>query len=234
MVRILAIRGIFALLLAAPAHATDSTSLRWSESDPRCAFRAEDDGTYRYALTTDQFSVTLAMDAQELDKSRKRSEPVMAFFLSLRSLSRQSPSLAPAAVTLELVRHFRAVEHPIDPTTLVGRLHDRQVRAERTTALAIQKHPEKKEQIEAGLAEVQQETSQMSAWIQTNILTEGGSSTQEIRGWLLFAASGRWIGPLNPQEEFLLRVPIGNTVVEFPFTLPPSRDDIRLRTRPDN
>jgi hypothetical protein len=39
---------------------------------------------------------------------------------------------------------------------------------------------------------------------------------------------------LNRQEQFLLRIPLGQVVIEFPFTLPPSQGDIRLRTRPSD
>jgi hypothetical protein len=51
---------------------------------------------------------------------------------------------------------------------------------------------------------------------------------------VLFSVESKWIGELQKQEEFLLRVPIGDRVVEFPFSLPPSEGDLILRRRPGN
>ena len=55
----------------------------------------------------------------------------------------------------------------------------------------------------------------------------------EISGWVLFSTKSKWIGELQKQEEFVLRVPLGGRVVEFPFSLPPSEGDLILRRRPE-
>jgi hypothetical protein len=220
------------ILAAAFAQATGTpTTLRWSESDSRCAFRAEDDGTYRYAIATDKFAITLAMDAQELEKSSKRREPVLGVFLSIRFLSDPPASFAARNVTLEFVKHFHTAENPLGPNNVSAGLHDQQERDIRDATRAIQRHPESKDEIEAQLREKIQENSQITSWIRTNLLAETTANSHEIAGWLLFATKTRWIGSLYPQEEFVLRVPLSGVLVEFPFTLPPSRDDIRLRTR---
>jgi len=98
-------------------------------------------------------------------------------------------------------------------------------------AQEIRKHPEEKDALEATLKAQQQNTSQTMEWARAKTLPSTPAENNEVSGWLLFAARSRWIGELNRQEEFLLRVPLGNVVVEFPFTLPPSQGDVRLRTR---
>jgi len=205
--------------------------LRWSEGQPGCAFQASDDGTYRYALATDDFVVTLAMDGQELEKARRRIEPVLGLFLSVRFLKQNPLRLVPDRSTLEFVKHFQEKQAPLDSGRLVIDLQERDKKETQTAARNIQKHPEKKDEIEAALKAQQQNTSRMIAWVHTKTLQDAPGKNGEVSGWLLFAARNRWIGDLHRQEEFLLRVPLGNVVVEFPFTLPPSQGDIRLRTR---
>jgi hypothetical protein len=51
---------------------------------------------------------------------------------------------------------------------------------------------------------------------------------------VLFSSKSKWIDGLQKQEEFVLRVPFGNRIVEFPFSLPPSEGDLILRRRPEN
>ena len=220
--------------LVAGAATRQTQVLRWSEGQAGCAFQAGDDGTYRYALATDDFAITLAMDAQELEKSRRRVEPILGLFLSIRFLKQNPAQLAPDKITLEFVKHFREKEVPLDSGELVARLQARGGKDEQTAAREIHKHPEKKDEIEAALKARQRDTLQMIEWARTKTLERMSPQDNQVAGWLLFAAKTRWIGELNPQEEFRLRVPLGDFVVEFPFTLPPSQGDIRLRERPEN
>jgi hypothetical protein len=55
----------------------------------------------------------------------------------------------------------------------------------------------------------------------------------DVSGWILFSTQSKWIDNLKKQEEFLLKVPVGGSVVEFPFSLPPSEGDFILRSRPE-
>ena len=50
---------------------------------------------------------------------------------------------------------------------------------------------------------------------------------------MLFSTKSKWIEGLRKQEDFLLRVPIEDRVIEFPFSLPPSEGDLMLRRRPE-
>jgi hypothetical protein len=60
------------------------------------------------------------------------------------------------------------------------------------------------------------------------------SGHPDASGWMLFSTKSKWIEDLQKQEEFVLRVPVGDRVVEFPFSLPPSEGDLILRRRPEN
>ena len=59
------------------------------------------------------------------------------------------------------------------------------------------------------------------------------SGHPEASGWVFFSTKSKWIDGLHKQEEFVLRVPLGDRVVEFPFSLPPSEGDLILRSRPE-
>jgi len=51
-------------------------------------------------------------------------------------------------------------------------------------------------------------------------------------GWVFFGVKDRWIGPWRKPEQLILRMPVGNLVLEFPFSLPPQTGGIDLRRRP--
>lgn len=55
----------------------------------------------------------------------------------------------------------------------------------------------------------------------------------ETAGWVFFSAQSEWGGGLKKQEDFVLRVPLGELTVEFPFALPPNERDFTLRRRPE-
>jgi len=220
-----------AVSLVASATPQPTQVVRWSAGQPGCAFEAADDGSYRYALATDEFSVVLAMDAQELDKARRRAEPILGLFLNVRFLKQNPPALDPGKISLEFIRHFHTKEAPLDRVVLAAGLEADDKKTAQMAARQVSRHPEKKEEIEAALKAQQENTSQMIAWARAKGLQPASLQSGESSGWLLFAVRTRWIGELNRQEEFMLRIPLGRIVVEFPFTLPPSQDDLRLRTR---
>ena len=223
---------LIAASMIAAAAAQEKQIVRWTVGQPECAFRADDNGVDRYALATHDFAITLAVDSQELDKARRRIEPVLGLFLSVRLLNQNPMQLNPANITLEFVKHFHEKEGPLDSEQL-----SRQLAADRGTAAAraaasIRKHPARKNEIEAEVKDEQRNIDQMIEFLHGRMLRSPILEDHEIAGWLLFSTRNRWIGRLNKQEEFVLRVPLGTVVAEFPFTLPPSQGDIELRTRP--
>jgi len=49
---------------------------------------------------------------------------------------------------------------------------------------------------------------------------------------VLFGTKNKWLGDWKKPEGFLLRFPIAEKIVEFPFELPARQGDLILRRRP--
>jgi hypothetical protein len=58
-----------------------------------------------------------------------------------------------------------------------------------------------------------------------------GAGNPETSGWVLFSTQSKWIGEWKKPEEFVLRIPLGDRVVEFPFAVPAQQGDLILRKR---
>lgn len=233
-----------ALLLASTARAsppgTDKAqvtqTLRWQDGAPGCTFSRDDDGKYRYGFWTPDFGIVLAVDSQELEKARRRAQPMFAVLLSVHYRGQDSLEVAPSQVTLEFVKHYHDVHSALDPDDLAARQQkDADALAEETER-EIQRHPGRKEEKEATLAARQKDAAEMIEFLKARSLRTArlDPGHADAVGWVLFSAKSKWIDELRKQEEFVLRVPFGNRVVEFPFSLPPSEGDLILRRRPEN
>ena len=209
--------------------------LRWEEGRPGCTFSRDDDGRYRYGLWTDDFGIVVAVDSQELEKTRRRRHPIFALHLTVRYRGQDWLEVTPGNIILEFVKHSHDIQGSLDPDTLAA-----QERSENDTWASeaerqVHSHPEKKAEKEAAIATRQIDVADMIAFLSTSTMRAArlDSSHPEITGWVLFNAKSRWIGELLSQEEFVLRIPFSGKVVEFPFTLPPSKGDLILRRRPE-
>ena len=213
-------------------HAATPT-LRWTDGQPGCTFSADDDGRYRYGLWTNDFGIVLAVDSQELQKASQRTEPIFALLLTLRYRGQGSLSLEPRAVTLEFVNHSRDLHPALDPGEIAVRFRSDSERFATTTERDIRKHPGKKAELESTLAEQQKSITEMLQFLDERSLRalRLDPSHAETSGWVYFSARSKWIGDWKKQEEFLLRVPLADQVIEFPFALPPSEGDLLLRRR---
>ena len=213
---------------------TLSTS-RWEEGQPGCTFSRDDDGKYRYGFWTDDFGVVLAVDSQELEKVRRRAEPLFALLLTIRYRGQDSLDVAPGKIALEFVKHYHDVHSALDPDNLASKQqHDTGALAEEIER-EIRKHPEKTAEKEAQMAAAQKDSGEMIEFLKTRTLRPAtlDAGHPEATGWVLFHTNSKWIDGLKKQEEFVLRVTIENRVVEFPFSLPPSEGDLILRSRPE-
>ncbi len=203
---------------------------------PGSEFSANSDGTYRYGLAGDDFSVTLAVDTQELDKARRRIEPLLAVFLTVRSSGANFLELDARKITLEFVDHFHDRHSALDPDDLAARLKAGSAEFSEKTTHEIAQHPSKRAELEAASADHAEAARSMVEFLGVKALrsTSANSGHREVAGWVFFATQSKWVGELGQQEEFVLRVPVGDLLVEFPFTLPPSQADINLRERPND
>ena len=94
---------LLALLLASSALSTtaaadkgdDTSTLRWAEGEPGCTFSRDDDGKYRYGFWTDDYGVVLAVDSQELEKARRRPDPIFALQLTIHYRGKDSLDVIP-------------------------------------------------------------------------------------------------------------------------------------------
>jgi DNA-directed RNA polymerase specialized sigma24 family protein len=59
-------------------------------------------------------------------------------------------------------------------------------------------------------------------------------SNSSASGWVFFSIKNKWIGPWRRPEQFVLRLPVENLVVEIPFKLPPEQGKVVLRQRPED
>lgn len=219
---------------AADKRADTSTS-RWAEGDPGCTFSRDDDGKYRYGFWTDDYGVVLAVDSQELEKTRRRSRPIFALLLSIHYRGKNSLEVVPGKIDLEFVKHYHDVQGTMDPDRLAIEEQSDAKALAGETERELHKHPEKMAEKEAILATRQEDTAEMIEFLKTRTLrpTTLDPGHPEARGWVLFSARSKWIEGLRKQEEFLLRVPVEDRVIEFPFSLPPSEGDLILRRRPE-
>jgi len=240
-----AMRGLMAAALSASlAWATPpgqgktqtASSLRWEEGRPGCTFSRDDDGKYRYGFWTADVGIVAAVDSQEVEKTRRRAQPIFALLLTIRYRGKDSLEVVPDKITLEFVKHYHDVHSALDPDNLASKEeHDVDALGE-DAEREIRKHPEKKDEQEAVIAERKKDAAEMIEFLKTRSLRAVSLDPghPEASGWVLFSTKSKWIEGLQKQEEFVLRVPVGNGVVEFPFSLPLSEGDLILRRRPEN
>jgi hypothetical protein len=213
----------------------DKSISRWAEDEPGCTFSRDDDGKYRYGFWTDDYGVVLAVDSQELEKTRRRSDPIFALLLTIHYRGNNSLDVVPGKIGLEFVKHYHDVQNTLDPDRLaIEQQNDAKALAEETER-RLHKNPEKRSEAESALAARQKDIAEMIEFLKTLTLRPItlDPSHPEASGWVLFSSKSKWIDSLRKQEEFLLRVPVENRVIEFPFSLPPSEGDLILRRRPE-
>jgi len=232
-----------AVLLFSAARATGpdpdkpvaASTSRWEEGQPGCTFSRDDDGKYRYGFWNADYGVVLAVDSQELEKVRRRAQPIFALLLTVHYRGEHSLNVTPSQASLEFVKHYHDVHGALDPDNLASKQQkDADTLAEEIQH-AIRKHPEKQAEKEAVLEADRKDAAEMIEFLNTRSLRAMtlDSGHPETSGWVLFSTHSKWIDHLQKQEEFVLRVPLGNRVVEFPFSLPPSEGDLILRNRPE-
>src|SRR5580704_19168661 len=132
--------------------APSSAALGWEEGRPGCTFSRDDDGKYRYGYWTDDFGIILAVDSQELEKVRRRAQPLFTLLLTIRYRGKDSLDVATGKIELEFVKHYHDVHSPLDPDNLASKQqHDTDALAEEIER-ELRKHPGKTVEKEAQLA----------------------------------------------------------------------------------
>jgi hypothetical protein len=209
--------------------------VRWTATAPGCAFSRGDDGKYRYSTSQDDLKITIAVDAQEIAKIRRRVVPLFGILLTVDYLGKSSLDVPTKDINLEFVKHAQVVHYLIDPDRLTERLQDESDALDNRTRRAVRHEPGKKQEQEATLQTHLKDIAEMMEFLGTQALRGStlDPSKPEASGWIFFSTKDKFIGSWKTPEEFVLRVPVGGRLFEFPFKLPPEPGDVILRRRSD-
>jgi len=228
-----------AFLLPSPAPGSPNAKkpvpavVRWDEGSPGCTFSRTPDGRYHYGLWSDDLGVTVAVDSQELEKVHRRHELFFGVSLTVKNRGAAGVDVSAENISLEFVRHFKVIQPLIDPKDFSQKVQNDADEFDRQTAREVQKHPGEKDAKQARVRAFQKDTAELLEFLSTNTLKPSrlDSANREVTGWVLFSVDSRWIGAWKKQEDFILRVPIGGKILEFPFKLPPKAGELLLRQR---
>lgn len=207
--------------------------MRWAEGQPGCTFSRDDDGKYRYALWTEDYGIIVAVDSQELEKVHRRVQRFFSVQITVRYRGKGALPVEPGLASLEFVKHFKVVQKALDPEDFAETTQNDADELEHQTAREIEKHPDRKGEREKSVETYQKEVSEFLDFLSQRTLLAGqlDASHPEVSGWVLFSTKSKWIGDWKKPEEFVLRLPVADRVVEFPFALPAREGDLILRKR---
>jgi len=212
-------------------------TLRWTAETANCSFREGDDGRTYYGLVSGDFEVMLAVDRQELEKIPHRAKPMLGVFLTLHYKGGQQFQVQQNRYTLEFTKHFQVLQTSLDPDDILKHLQENvDDMTDEVERHQVKKHPNQKDQMETDLQARLKDYTEMMDFISTRALrpmTLDGSNSS-ASGWVFFSIKNKWIGPWRRPEQFVLRLPVENLIVEFPFSLPPEPGKVILRHRPDD
>jgi hypothetical protein len=209
-------------------------AVRWSEDQPGCTFSRGDDGKYSYGLWSGDVGVVMAVDAREMQVIRHRIEPIFGLLLTVRYRGTGSLDENPDGITLQFLKHFKVVQTVLDPDDYSQKIQADADALDDETRRATAKHPDQKEARQQRLQEYQKSADELIEFLRTKSLRAMhlDRATPEVGGWVFFNTDTKWLGGWKPQEEFVLRLPLGGKVFEFPFKLPPEPGELLLQKRP--
>jgi hypothetical protein len=230
------------LLLLSCAHASgkeqkpSDRTLRWDAANPECTVTATG-GMHRYSIDYETLKLTLAVDDNELKKTNRTAEHVFSVLVTVNNHGNQAADLVVDEIKLELVQHHHVLVRAEVPDTLAHRIQADTDELVYQSEKTIKKHPEKKDALELKLQEHQQLVSRWLEFLTTQALRDVrvDSGRPEVTGWVFFSTRSKWLGTWKEHEEFILRIPIGKRVFEFPFALPAEgMPALRQRGQPES
>jgi hypothetical protein len=208
--------------------------VRWTENTPDCSVRQGDDGRTYYKLASSTFEIILAVDPKELEKIPHRATPMLTFSLMFTYKGKGQFEIRQRRFALEFSKHREVVKTSLDPNEIVQHLQeDVDNLTDEVERHEVRKHPEQKAQKEAELQARLKDYTEMIDFVSTQSLRYAvlSPAKPEVSGWVFFSVKDRWIGPWRKPEQFILRLPVANIIVEFPFSLPPEGGAVELRRR---
>ncbi|MCU1272557.1 MAG: hypothetical protein JWN74_3851 [Acidobacteriaceae bacterium] len=226
------------VLLSSSLLATNKTpvsAVRWAPNAPNCTLRQGDDGRIYYGISSADFEVILAVDRQELEKIPHRAAPMLGVLLTFRYKGAGQLDVQQGRFALEFVKHFQVVKTSLDPDDMLQHLQQNvDDLTDEVERHEVRKHPEQKERKESELQARLKDYTEMMDFVSTQALHPAvlNPANSSATGWVFFGIKDRWIGPWRKPEQFILRLPVENLIVEFPFSLPPQTGGVELRRRP--
>lgn len=221
----------------APLAAKDKPpTVRWAEGQSGCTFERDSDGKYHWGTWWHDAAVLLTVDSQETQKTRRRPGDAFAVQLTVRYRGSSEIEVHPGKITLEFVKHSHVDRSALDPDTFSDNLAEWSQALAEQTEHEVRKHPEKQDEQVALLRTRTSDAHDLQEFLSKYSLrrVKLNAEVPETSGWLFFSAQSRWIGKWKQPEVFVLRVPLGEEVFEFPFALPPENSGPTLRQRPDH
>jgi hypothetical protein len=233
--------GISAMLLLAVVMAAQAGKqkhsgpevVRWTKGNSGSSSSVTTDGKYLYGLKDKDLEISLAIDAQELEKVHHRPLPLFAVRIDAHYGGKAAIELKTDHISLEFVDHYQVVNTSLDPDELGARIQEDADNLSDEIEHQVRKHPEQKAAEESLLQQHLKDMTDLMGFVSLHSLQPGtlDSGNPDIGGWIFFSTKSKWIGRWKPQEEFVLRVPLKDSVFEFPFALPPHKGDLILRRR---
>lgn len=219
---------------ASAANTPPAPVLRWSQTDPHCTVRTGQDGHTHYTLAGSNFEITLAVDQQELAKVPHRSLPMLSVLLTFRFTGTGHLDVEQNRFTLEYVKNSHVIQSSLDPDGMVASIQSNMDELTDEMNHRVRKHPDQQKKNEPELQARLKDYTDMMDFVSTRALrqTTLSPSNSTVSGWVFFSTKNRWIGNLRPPQDFVLRLPVNELWVEFPFELPPKAGKIELRHRP--
>lgn len=208
--------------------------MRWDPNTPNCSVRQGDDGRTYYTLVSPTFEITLGIDPKELEKIPHRATPMLTVFLTFTYKGNGQFEIHQRRFALEYSKHQQVVKTSLDPNDIVQHLQeDIDNLTDQVERHEVRKHPEQKEQKEAELQARLKDYTEMMDFVSAQSLHPAVLSRAKptTSGWVFFSVKDRWIGPWRKPEQFILRLPVQNLAIEFPFSLPPMGGRVELRRR---
>ena len=204
---------------------TAETVIRWEQGAAGCSLEQNGaDHLDRYILETSTAWFSLAVDPRELTLSQRRAGHVISLLLSVRNKGVTPMAVQQSKTSLEFVKHSNWQFSSWDPDNLANHIQNQTDDLMHQTGKDLEKRPEKVEKNEDRLREHQKLVSEMVEFLSGKGLKDTvlDAAQPDVSGWIFFPSRGKWVGGWKKQEEFVLRIPVGVWVMEFPFLLPPA------------
>lgn len=230
--------GALAVLLIIPCSLGGSEPatkvVRWASDAPNCTLRQGADGRTYYEMLFGHIRVVVALDSHELEKIPRRAIPMLALSVSFKLDGPGQFAIRQRQFSLEFVKHHNVVKTALAPAAMLASLQqDINDLTYEVEHHEVKRHPEQKPQKEAELQARLKEYTEMMDFISSEALrpSEVDRSRPTVSGWVFFSVEDRWIGPWKKPEQFVLRIPAIDSVLEFPLVLPSQSNKIELRRR---